>query len=789
VERSRSRALCLRWRPRQRSAGQRGGLQLNPETTPRFAIHDAERLAAQHYALTARARPLPSERDQNFALESADGSRYILKIAKSDEERAVLDFQNQALRHLAVRVSTVETPALVAAQDGTDMVTARDATGRSYLLRLVTWLNGELLATVCPREPKLQASLGRSLAEVDEALDDFSHEAMHRELYWDLRHVDFALQYLPLLSAEQQALVAHFTSRWQAVPWQKLRLRPIHGDINDYNVLVRSGRVSGFIDFGDMVHSALAGDLAIALAYAMLEQEEPLAVAATIVSAYHERYPLEEAEIAALFPLLVARLCMTVCYSAHNAVAKQGDDYQLVHAHPAWRLLEHLRAQPFESVQARIREACGGRARVLAARRRLFGGNLSLSYAEPLQLVRGSMQYLYDEGGRRYLDAYNNVPHVGHCHPAVVRAAAQQMAQLNTNTRYLNEQVHAFAQQLVATLPGALKVCYFVNSGSEANELALRLARAHTGQQDLLVLEQAYHGCTTTLVDISPYKQGNASLRTPPWVHIAPLPDQYRGAYKRGDPSCGQRYARSADEILERLREAGVKPAGFIAESWPSVAGQMDLPPGYLPAVYRSVRAAGGVCIADEVQTAYGRLGRHFWGFEAYGVTPDIVVMGKPIGNGHPVAAVVTTPDIAASFDNGIEFFSTFGGNTVSCAIALKVLEVVAEENRQAQALTVGGQLLAGLRALQARHPLIGDVRGSGFFLGVELVRDRETLEPAGSETTAVLNFMRRLGVLIGSEGEFHNVLKIRPPMPFEAADAQLLLETLGEALQRAECL
>ena len=767
--------------------GPGGGPHLNPDTTPRFATRDAERLAAQHYALTASARGLPSERDQNFALESADGSRHILKIAKSDEERAVLDFQNQALRHLGARVSTVEIPALIPAQNGSDMVTARDATERSYLVRLVTWLHGELLADVRPREPKLQASLGRALAEVDEALADFSHPAMHRELYWDLRHIDLALQYLPLLSSEQQALVGHFRARWEAVPWQRLRQRPLHGDINDYNVLVRQGRVSGFIDFGDMVHSALAGDLAIATAYAMLEEGEPLAVAATIISAYHERYPLEDAEIAALFPLLAARLCMTVCYSAHNAVAKQGDDYQVVHAHPAWRLLQHLKAQPFESVQARIRAACAGRSRVLAARRRLFGGNLSLSYAEPLQIVRGSMQYLYDEGGRRYLDAYNNVPHVGHCHPAVVRAAAEQMAQLNTNTRYLNERVHDFAQQLVATLPGALKVCYFVNSGSEANELALRLARAHSGQQDLLVLEQAYHGCTTTLVDISPYKQGNAAPpRTPSWVHIAPLPDQFRGAYKRSDPQCGQRYARSVEQILERLRERGVKPAGFIAESWPSVAGQMDLPPGYLPAVYRSVRAAGGVCIADEVQTAYGRLGSHFWGFEAYGVVPDIVVMGKPIGNGHPVAAVVTTPDIAASFDNGIEFFSTFGGNTVSCAIGLKVLQVVVEEGRQAQALAVGKQLLAGLHALAQRHPLIGDVRGSGFFLGVELVRDRGTLEPASSETTAVLNFMRTHGVLIGSEGEFHNILKIRPPMPFDASDAGVLLETLAAALQRA---
>ena len=422
-------------------------------------------------------------------------------------------------------------------------------------------------------------------------------------------------------------------------------------------------------------------------------------------------------------------------------------------------------------------------AELLARRRRLLGGNLRLSYRDPLHIVRGSMQYLWDADGRRYLDAYNNVPHVGHCHPRVVQAGQAQMAQLNTNTRYLYESINTYAERLGATLPGALKVCYFVNSGSEANELALRLARALTRQRDLVVLEHAYHGNTTTLIDVSPYKHAGPGGTGPaPWVHVAPLPDLYRDAAA----DAATRSLPPLAQIIERLRERGTGLCGFLAESWPSVAGQLRLPGEYVQQAYAMVRAAGGLCIADEVQTGYGRLGEHFWGFEFYGVVPDIVVLGKPIGNGHPIGAVVTTAEIARSFDNGMEFFSTFGGNTVSCAVGLAVLDVLAAEGLQGHAHAVGARLLAQLRGLQQRHALVGDVRGSGLFLGMELVTDRDTRAPATQATTAVVNRMRELGVLMGTEGPHHSVLKIRPPLPFTAQDADFLTEALDRALASA---
>jgi 4-aminobutyrate aminotransferase-like enzyme len=359
---------------------------------------------------------------------------------------------------------------------------------------------------------------------------------------------------------------------------------------------------------------------------------------------------------------------------------------------------------------------------------------------------------------------------------------------LNTNTRYLHDNIIHYAEKLTSLLPEPLSVCHFVNSGSEANELALRLARAYTGERDMIVLDAAYHGNTTTLIDISPYKHnGPGGTGTPDWVHIAPIPDDYRGAYKRDDPDGGAKYARHVLEITERLKEQGRGLAGFIAEALPSVGGQIVPPPGYLADVYRYVRAAGGLCVVDDVQTGFGRVGTHFWGFEMQGVTPDIVVLGKPIGNGHPLGAVVTTPEIADAFHNGMEYFTTFGGNPVSCAVGLEVLNVVLDENLQEHARHVGEHMLEGLHPFVDRFPLVGDVRGSGLFLGVELVRNRKTLEPAAEEDAYVMNRMREHGILLGTDGPHHNVIKIRPPMPFDEENAEFLVEVMEKVLDEFE--
>jgi 4-aminobutyrate aminotransferase-like enzyme/Ser/Thr protein kinase RdoA (MazF antagonist) len=412
------------------------------------------------------------------------------------------------------------------------------------------------------------------------------------------------------------------------------------------------------------------------------------------------------------------------------------------------------------------------------------GKSLSISYQKPLKIVRGSMQYLYDEEGRAYLDAVNNVSHVGHCHPRVVSAGQEQMAVLNTNTRYLHDNLVRYARRLCETLPEPLRVCFFVCSGSEANELALRLARTHTQRKDLIVVDVAYHGNTTSLIEISPYKfDGPGGAGAPPYVHKVSMPDVYRGEYKQNDPQVGEKYARYVEQTILEMQNNGSEVAAFICESLLGCGGQIVLPQHYLKQAYSYIRNAGGVCIADEVQVGFGRVGTHFWGFEAQGVVPDIVTMGKPIGNGHPLAAVVTTPEIAASFNNGMEYFNTFGGNPVSCAIGLAVLDVITEEGLQENAHRVGTHLMDGIRELMEKHTLIGDVRGLGLFAGIELVLDRHTLAPAPEQASYIANRMRERGILLSTDGPFHNVLKIKPPLVFTEENADFLVATLDEIL------
>lgn len=421
---------------------------------------------------------------------------------------------------------------------------------------------------------------------------------------------------------------------------------------------------------------------------------------------------------------------------------------------------------------------------ILALRDRYIGGSLSVSYRRPLHIVRGERQFLFDAEGQSYLDCVNNVCHVGHCHPRVVEVAARQMALLNTNTRYLHENIVTYARRLSATLPGQLEVCFFVSSGSEANELALRLARTATGRRDVVVIDSAYHGNTGGLVDLSPYKfDGCGGTGRPDHVHVAPAPDPFRGPFRYGNPDAGERYADGVAERLTDAAAAGRPAAAFFAESVPGCAGQIVPPDGYLRSAFEHTRGAGAVCVADEVQVGFGRVGTHWWGFEVQGAMPDIVTLGKPIGNGHPLGAVVTTRAIADAFDNGMEFFNTFGGNPVSCAIGIAVLDVIEDEGLMENARVVGERFQAGLRELAVSHPIIGDVRGLGLFIGAELVRDPDTLEPATAEASALVNAMRERGILLSTDGPYDNVIKIKPPLVFTTEDADRVVSELDAVL------
>ncbi|MBL8299667.1 MAG: aminotransferase class III-fold pyridoxal phosphate-dependent enzyme [Rhodanobacteraceae bacterium] len=424
-------------------------------------------------------------------------------------------------------------------------------------------------------------------------------------------------------------------------------------------------------------------------------------------------------------------------------------------------------------------------AELVEQRARHVNPCLSLAYREPLKIVRGSGAWLFDQHGQGYLDLVNNVCHVGHCHPRVVAAGQAQMAALNTNTRYLHDNLVEYALRLGATLPSRLSVVFFTNSGTEANDLALRLIRAHTRRSGIAVVDHAYHGHSPALVEISPYKfNGSGGGGKPAHVEVAEMPDSYRGSCR--DPAlAGRHYARGVADAIGRLGAGSQGAGGFFCESLLGCGGQIVLPAGYLAPAYAAVRATGGLCLADEVQVGFGRAGDAFWAFERQQVVPDIVTLGKPIANGHPMGAVVTTPEIAASFANGMEYFNTFGGNPVSCAIALAVLTVIADEQLQAQAQSVGEFLQAGLRELQSRYEFIGDVRGCGLFLGVDIVAERAERSPDRARARALVEAMKARHVLLSTDGPHDNVLKIKPPLVFSRDNASEFLQKLESVLKR----
>ena len=419
---------------------------------------------------------------------------------------------------------------------------------------------------------------------------------------------------------------------------------------------------------------------------------------------------------------------------------------------------------------------------VLALRKQFLNPGIFLYYKKPLMLVEGHMQYIWDDTGKRYLDGLGGIVtiSVGHCHPHVVEAARRQNETLqHSTTIYLHPNIAEFAEKLASKMPGDLKICYFVNSGSEANDLALLMARAYTGNYDAIALRNSYHGGNVSGMGLTAHSTWKFNVPHSFGVHHAIFPDLYRGPHSRNDPDAGKKYAADVKQLIDFTTPGQI--AGFIAESIQGVGGVVVFPDGYLKHVYEHVRAAGGVCIADEVQAGFGRTGTHFWGFETQGVIPDIVTMAKGIGNGCPLAAVVTTPQIASVLSKRIHC-NTFGGNPVVCAMGKAVLEVIEREKLQENSLKLGNHILAGLEKLKAKHKLIGDVRGKGLMLGIELVKDRTTKEPAKAECAHVLELCREMGLLLGKGGLHGSVIRFAPPMSISKADADFMLEVFDAA-------
>ncbi|MEJ2544375.1 MAG: aminotransferase class III-fold pyridoxal phosphate-dependent enzyme [Calditrichaceae bacterium] len=764
---------------------------------PQFSFKTVLNIIEEHYGFKAKISPLDSYMDQNFHVKTNFDKEFVLKIAGASESWDSLDAQNKALEFLYKRNWFYHSPTPIQSKSGFDIVQIKGEDGQIYSFRLLRYLKGKLLVDVEPHSPKLLVDLGKFAGSLDKTLKDFSHHGAHRLIPWDIKNVMQIQKRVGYITdIEQRRILEYFLTQFELAILPKLiqtKSSIIHNDINDYNILVRGPntglpRIYGIFDFGDLTYTHTICELAITISYVMLNKENPYQAAGYVISGYHQINPLTENEVELLFHLSAIRLCISVLMSTYRKKHDPDNLYLNVTEPSAWELLYKMIATSPEHVTDIFRQACGYEPKktgltaleIMASREKHISKSFSVSYENPIKVTRGAMQYLFDDQGNTYLDAVNNVSHAGHCHPAVVKAINSQNTVLNTNSRYLHDNLVRYAERLTATMPDPLNVCFFVCSGSEANDLALRVARTLTGQRDTIVLEGAYHGTSIAAIEISPYKyDGKGGKGRADHIYEVPMPDTYRGPYGANDPDTSRKYAKLVKQAIDKIQKKDKKLSAFICESVLGCGGQIVLPENYLKEVYTYVRNAGGLCIADEVQVGFGRVGTHMWAFETQGVVPDIVTLGKPIGNGHPIAAVITTKEIADKFANGMEYFNTFGGNPVSCAAGLAVLDVIEKENLQKHALKVGNQLLKDLKKLMKKYPIIGDVRGLGLFIGVELVKDRKTKEPAAQEANQIINQMKEAGILISTDGPLHNVLKIKPPMVFNSENAKTLAESL----------
>lgn len=725
----------------------------------------------------------------NYLIE--DGvKKYILKSYQWCKElAAILEAENQVLLHLHPQ-KKLETPQPIPFFDGS-YLHKTTLNSQQLLLRRLSFLEGTFIGDARPNKT-LYKSLGTALAHLDIHLAGLNNYVLRaREDVWDLQYFYLNEPYIEdIPDAHNRNIVRYFFLQHKervAPILPQLRKQIIHGDANEWNILTNQNQVCGLIDFGDCCYSHRINELAIAITYACYDKEHPLEWAVIVLEAYHKVTPLEAREVDILYYLVAARLCTSVCNSAHARKIAPENDYTAVSERHAWQMLHKwLRLHPlkvktlFKKVTGHPLQRPSTTAQALQKRHKHLSPILSVSYKEPIQMEGAAFQYMYDLEGNTFLDAYNNIPHVGHSHPKAVQAGQRQMAQLNTNTRYLYDLLPTYAEKLLSYFPEKLNKVFFVNSGSAASDLAMRMAQAHTGYHNIMVTEHGYHGNTQIGIDISDYKFNNKKGQGQrPHIVKTQIPDTYNGPYCDND--AGHRYAQDA---IKQLTTATQPIAAFVSEPIVGCGGQVPLAPGYLKELYPAVREQGGICISDEVQTGFGRLGNFFWGYEAQEVVPDMVILGKPIANGHPMGAVVTTEEIAHSFGKGVEFFSSFGGNPVSCAIALSVLEVIEEEQLQAQAKEVGDYYISLFLDLKKTSPYIGDVRGSGLFIGVEIIHpdSRKTNRPLAYH---IKNELRQRHILISTDGPDDSVLKSKPPLCFTKENAEEVVSNIKDILKK----
>ncbi len=743
-----------------------------------------EHLLQSYNIAPVRIDKLEGYISHNYKIQTEENEFFVLKHYPNVRELELIQAENKILDEISPKLP-FQLPISLN-RKGKAIHEHNDQT----FSRLVPFIEGQFLDEV-RHSDTLLFNFGKAIAELDVSLKDKRSSAIEsRKLLWDLQHNLLNKSKAKYIQEpEKRKLVEYFFDQYEqfVLPHlQDLRYSIIHGDLNIQNVLTDGKIITGVIDFGDICYSPLVNELAIALSYIMFEKKNPIQAAKKLIEGYQAIYPLTEKELKMIYYLVPARLCVSLCSSAVAKAKGEDTEYILISEKPAWSLMEKWITINPVWVQEQFLEAAGYKSgdykeikkKLVSARERNTGKSLRLSYHTPIYMTGASFQYMYDQEGNTYLDAYNNIPHVGHCHLSVSKAISKQLRLLNTNTRYVYDTFVDYTQKLLTYFPPTLNKVFLVNSGSEATDLAIRMANVFTGREHMLVLDQGYHGITNTGINVSSYKfDGKGGRGLSDKVTKLSLPKLYNGKFSDADS-----YGKEATGVIDNLIGKGIIPSAFIGESISGCGGQVPLAPGYLKAMKTYFEEHNILSIIDEVQTGFGRLGEYFWGFQMHDIIPDIVVLGKPMGNGHPVAAVVTTERIADAFANGMEFFSSFGGNSVSCAAAKAVLGVIEEEKLSEHARDTGEYFVKELKSLQKQFPVMGDIRGLGLFLGIEFVD--ENLVANTELASFVKNQLKNNFILSGTDGPYENVLKIKPPMCFNRSNVEQFIEKLHQILK-----
>ena len=720
---------------------------------------------------------LPGYDTENF-LGSCDNSRYIIK--KYPYTKHIINqinSENNLLAHLNLKNSIYPNP--IKNKNG-EYFEIYNSGKNTYVVRLLSFLNGTFLGDI-NQTKKILESLGSFTAEMNKAILDYEDLYISSRVWqWDIQHIHLNKKFIKdIESFRDRKLVNYFLQQFDEVVipmLPSLRKSIIHNDLNEWNILCNDKGVSGVIDFGDIAHTQLVNEVAIAMTYGAYDKDDPITNSSYILSSYHKKLPLNNDEISILYYLITAKLCMSVCNSAHSRKINPDNKYALISEKNAWKTLKKFIKYSPRFVENKFRNCLNieskktlNSKKIRLERGKVISKIFSLSYDEPIAMERSAFQYMFDYEGNSYLDAYNNVPHVGHCHPGVIEAASKQMKKLNTNTRYLYDIINRYGRKLLKKFNKSLNRVYFVNSGSEASDLAIKLALAYSKNKNIMVLENGYHGHTQRGTDISAYKFNHVRGQgKKDYVTVVPMP-------KKKDYENDNNLIDNTIKKVENI-------AAFVCEPILGCGGQVPLTKNYLKKVYKKIRDNGGVCISDEVQTGFGRLGKVFWGFELYNVVPDIVILGKSMGNGHPIGAVITTDKIASKFSEGVEFFSSFGGNPVSCSVGLSVLDIIEKEKLQENAKIVGKYYKKELEKLKNKHKVIGEVRGEGLFLGIEIINENN-LKPDRKLAHLLKNRLREKHILVGTDGPHNNVIKSKPPICFDKEDVKLVVESIDDIL------